>query len=144
MDELFAPGFQGLRVKVALVREGKPRRKPKAIRTPKDAYRLIRRIAKEDREHFVVILLSPTRSMKFMPTERARCGAVSRRGRWSCGGQPCQEPAPPEAEEGNQSNSHEDLHRAPQEPPGQPQTSEHAKQQEKKNCCRYHEGLYST
>lgn len=58
MDELFTPGFPGLRVRLALVREGKPRRKPKAIRTPKDAYRLIRRIGKEDREHFVVILLN--------------------------------------------------------------------------------------
>jgi hypothetical protein len=60
MDKLFAPGFPGLRVKVALVREGKPRRKPKAITGPQDAFRLIRRIGKEDREHFIVILLNPT------------------------------------------------------------------------------------
>lgn len=58
LDRLFAPGFPGLRIRVALVREGRPRRRPKAITGPEDAFRLIRRIGKADREHFVVILLN--------------------------------------------------------------------------------------
>jgi len=51
--------FDGYRVRIALVRETADRALPKTYaRTPADIASLVRDIAEQDREHFVVVLLN--------------------------------------------------------------------------------------